>query len=113
MTTRGTPEPKTHTPGLWTAHDEEDATGALPCVLTDRVNAGGNFYVAQCNAFADARLIAAAPKLLATLEGLNHMGGDDRGGYCICPARDGSAPDARHSTSCADARAAIRQATED
>ena len=51
-----------HTPGPWTAHDD-DGTGTLPCVLSDKVNAGGNFYVAQCNVFEDARLIAAAPAM--------------------------------------------------
>ena len=56
-----------HTPGPWTAHDD-DGTGTLPCVLSDKTNAGGNFYVAQCNVFEDARLIAAAPELLSTLE---------------------------------------------
>ena len=55
-----------HTPGPWTAHDD-DRTGTLPCVLSDKVNAGGNFYVAQCNVFEDARLIAKAPKMLETL----------------------------------------------
>ena len=55
------------TPGPWTAHDD-DGTGTLPCVLSDKVNAGGNFYVAQCNVFEDARLIAAAPDLLAACE---------------------------------------------
>ena len=52
-----------HTPGPWTAHDD-DGTGTLPCVLSDKVNVGGNFYVAQCNSFDDACLIAAAPDLL-------------------------------------------------
>ena len=52
-----------HTPGPWTAHDD-DGTETLPCVLSDKVNAGGNFYVVQCNVFDDARLIAAAPDLL-------------------------------------------------
>jgi hypothetical protein len=52
-----------HTPGPWTAHDD-DGTGTLPCVLSDKVNAGGNFYVAQCNVFEDAQLIAAAPDLM-------------------------------------------------
>jgi hypothetical protein len=51
------------TPGPWEAHDD-DGTGTLPCVLSDKVNAGGNFYVAQCNVFEDARLIASAPDLL-------------------------------------------------
>lgn len=54
-----------HTPGPWQAHDN-DGTGTLPCVLSEKVNCGGNFYVAQCpnGNFADARLIAAAPELL-------------------------------------------------
>ena len=55
------------TPGPWEARDD-DGTGTLPCVLSDKVNAGGNFYVAQCNVFEDARLIAAAPELLEVLE---------------------------------------------
>jgi hypothetical protein len=58
-----------HTPGPWKAHDD-DGTGTLPCVLSDKVNAGGNFYVAQCNVFADAQLIAAAPELLEALKTL-------------------------------------------
>lgn len=71
---------------------------------------------------ANAELIAAAPErdrlkeinaeLLKALEGLNHMGGDERGGYCICPVNDGSASPARHSTACRDARAAINKATQ-
>jgi hypothetical protein len=48
--------------------------------------------------------------MLYALVGMNHMGGDDRGGYCICPLHDGSAPDEKHATSCADARIAIRKA---
>ena len=51
-----------HTPGPWKAYDD-DGTGTLPCVLSGKVNAGGNFYVAQCNVFADARLIAKAPEM--------------------------------------------------
>jgi hypothetical protein len=58
-----------HTPGPWTAWDD-DGTGTLPCVLSDKVNAGGNFYVAQCNVYEDARLIAAAPDLLEALDGI-------------------------------------------
>lgn len=55
-----------HTPGPWTAHDD-DGTGTKPCVLSETVTAYGNFYVAVCNegTFANARLIAAAPDLLA------------------------------------------------
>ena len=58
-----------HTPGPWKAYDD-DGTGTLPCVLSDKVNAGGNFYVAQCNVFADARLIAAAPEMYEMLKTL-------------------------------------------
>lgn len=56
---------------------------------------------------ANARLIAAAPELFNVLKYMNHMGGDERGGYCICPLNNGSAPDKKHSTSCADARKVI------
>ena len=56
-------------------------------------------------------LIAAAPKLLKVLQAMNHMGGDVRGGYCICPLHDGSAPDEQHASVCADARAVIRKTT--
>ena len=62
-----TPATAQHTPGPWTAHDD-DGTGTLPCVLSERVNAGGNFYVAQCNVYADARLIALAPEMAAEIE---------------------------------------------
>lgn len=57
------------TPGPWDAHDD-DGTGTLPCVLSPSVNAGGNFYVAQCNSYADAALIAAAPDLLRQRDAL-------------------------------------------
>lgn len=56
-----------HTPGPWDAWDD-DGTGTLPCVLAKQVTAFGNFYVAQCNNFADARLTAAAPELLDMLK---------------------------------------------
>lgn len=58
-----------HSAAPWTAHDD-DGTGTLPCVLSDKVTSFGNFYIAQCNVYADARLIAAAPDLLAALEAL-------------------------------------------
>ena len=45
-----------HTQGQWTAHDD-DGTGTLPCVLADTVTAYGNFYVAKCNVFEDAKRI--------------------------------------------------------
>lgn len=49
-------------------------------------------------------------QLVDALRGLNQMGGDDRGGYCVCPEQDGSAPDNYHSTACVSARAALRLA---
>lgn len=58
-----------HTPGPLEAWDD-DGTGTLPCVLSKHVNAGGNFYTAQCNVYADAVLYAAAPDLLAVCEKL-------------------------------------------
>lgn len=39
---------------------------------------------------------------------INHMGGDERGGYCICPKNNGAAPDERHATVCAEAREIVR-----
>jgi len=59
------------------------------------------------DASADARLIVAAPVLYEALKYMNHMGGDERGGYCICPLRDGSAPDHKHASSCMAARQAL------
>ena len=52
-----------HTPGPWEAHKNE-GTGTLPCVLSNKVTRTGGFYVARCNNFGDAVLIAAAPELL-------------------------------------------------
>lgn len=51
----------------------------------------------------------AAPRMLELIASMNHMGGDESGGYCICPRQDGSAPDDEHSTGCADARALLRE----
>ena len=46
----------THTPAPWTAHDD-DGTGTLPCVLSDKVNAGGNFYVGRFTSIEIAETI--------------------------------------------------------
>jgi len=86
-----------HTPGPWAAHDD-DGTGTLPCVLSDKVNMSGNFYVAQCNVFADARLIASAPELLEALR-------------AIVTLTDGSQPK-DYPGALMVARAAIRKAEE-
>lgn len=69
-----------HTPGPWEAHDN-DGTVTLPCVLSEKTNCGGNFYVARCpnGNFADARLIAAAPELLEALRFCVKMLDDDGG----------------------------------
>ena len=60
--------------------------------------------------FKIKNLMKINAELLDVLIGMNHIAGDDPGGYCICPKNDGSASDERHSTSCADARKAIRNA---
>jgi len=67
--------------------------------------ANAGFIVDACN--QHDRLKAQVAILLEVLKEINHMGGDERGGYCICPLNDGSAPDHKHSSSCADARAVI------
>jgi len=55
--------------GKWTAWDD-DGTGTLPCVLSDKVTAYGNFYVAQCHNFPDARAIAEVPNLIEALHNM-------------------------------------------
>lgn len=109
----------THTPGPWQQHDLEycplEIFGDLEGPMENgRVRGTQVCEIIQSNCQeqdeANAKLIAAAPELLNALLYLNHMGGDDRGGYCICPKNDGIAPDAKHATSCADARKAIRKA---
>ena len=55
----------------------------------------------------------AYPRLVALVQMMNHMGGDERGGYCICPLNDGSAPDSRHASGCADARALLHDLGEE
>lgn len=99
-----------HTPGPWRikgtnyGYTNKDVLGPP--------HRDGGDYSPICTADneANARLIAAAPELLEALKGMNHMGGDERGGYCICPRQDGSAPDERHATICVDARKAIAKA---
>ena len=54
-------------------------------------------------------LHAKAEEMRELLASMNHMGGDERGGYCICPINDGSAPDVKHATICAEARALLAE----
>jgi hypothetical protein len=56
-----------HTAEPWDARDD-DGTGTVPCVLAKQVTAAGNFYVAQCNVFADAQRIVACVNALAGVE---------------------------------------------
>jgi len=58
---------------------------------------------------ADARLISAAPDLLAALQGLNYYGETGKG-FCCCPRQNWQDPDDLHSTACLDARKALRKA---
>jgi hypothetical protein len=60
----------------------------------------------------EAHAANAYPKLVTVLRTMNHMGGDERGGYCICPRNDGSAPDSKHSSGCAGVRALLRELGE-
>jgi hypothetical protein len=89
------------TPGPWKAegHTVRHADGTQIALV--------NAYRADQRGESNARLLAAAPSLLDALRNLNHMGGDERGGYCICPIHDGSAPDEKHATACSDARRAL------
>lgn len=92
-----------HTPGPW-----ESTTDGIELSITAK---NGNLLATLAKGDeANARLIAAAPELLEALKSMNCMGGDERGGYCICPRNDGSAPKEKHSTTCNDAREAIAKA---
>ena len=84
-----------HTPGPWT----------IKCI------GGQGFKIKEWNGSAkedsaNAQLIASAPELFDALKYMNHV--DD--GYCICPLGNGLADDAKHATSCTDARKAIAKA---
>lgn len=64
---KGTPGPWSYLPPLGEG---------LHAVLSDKVNEGGNFYVAQCNRAEDARLIAAAPAMREALREAEEIIGD-------------------------------------
>lgn len=74
----------------------------LPC--------GTECWRALCR-YIDSRPRSEDSRAMKVLEAMNHMGGDERGGYCICPLNDGSAPDHKHATICADARRALASTT--
>ncbi|KKN68469.1 hypothetical protein LCGC14_0451050 [marine sediment metagenome] len=95
-----------HTPGPWNV--KPDCSGNDPHVY--RIDDAKGQTVARDISPQDAPLLAAALDLFAALKYMNHMGGDDRGGYCICPLKDGSAPDHKHATVCKDARQAVAKA---
>lgn len=99
-----------HTPAPWTVYAV--TTGPEVGAIYVRGDGGSVAKITSVliTRDEDAHLIAAAPELLAALSGLNHRGGDDQGGYCICPRKNGNAPNAEHSTGCANARAAIAKA---
>lgn len=83
------------------------------CVYTTVTKPGGDQLVSVASRvenWADARVLSAAKDLFLAMKALNHMGGDERGGYCICPLNDGSAEDERHATCCAGARKALVKA---
>jgi hypothetical protein len=102
---------QTHTPGPWNRiqFDDEEFEVIVGPAGDERIcEMRGNEQAMMEN----ARLIAAAPDLFNALKYMNHMGGDERGGYCICPCKNGSAPDEKHSTGCVDARRAIARVEE-
>lgn len=99
----------TPTPGKWDV--ASDSYGNVrhskkACVFVSE----GPKIAAQIANWNDALLIAASKEMYLALMGMNHMGGDDRGGYCICPLNNGNAPHAKHSTGCQIARYALAKA---
>jgi hypothetical protein len=105
------------TPGKWS--HACDSYGKVrhskkACVFTVIKDNGKSERIATVAArisnFEDAKLMAAAKELYEALKWMNHV---TEGGYCICPLKDGMAPDTRHATSCADARRALRKAESD
>ncbi len=73
-----------------------------PCPKCEAARAASTASLGALND-AQARIV----DLETALRSLNNMGGDERGGYCICPLNDGSAPDAKHATACANVRRAL------
>lgn len=82
-----------------------------------RIVMGCEMLIAECcdptaDHYALKPVLGAGPEMLEVLQSMNHMGGDDRGGYCICPLQDGSAPEHKHASICSDARSAIAKAVQ-
>jgi len=97
-----------HTPGPWKGDGSYvyAPDGAIIAIVQNPGSRESDYPLV-----ANRDLIAAAPELLKALMVQNYMGGDEHGGYCICPRENGAAPDKEHATGCVMARAAIRKAT--
>lgn len=100
-----------HTPGPWVQADfgKHEWEVKVFGIEIGEDGFSGSFNVARAHRPADARLISAAPDLLAALQGLNYYG-EIGNGFCCCPRQNWQDDDGLHSTACADARRAIRKA---
>ena len=96
-----------HTPGLWRV-ERDDVRDVNLTIFNDldRIVADCDFG-GRTQAVANANLIAAAPDLLAALEGLNRGPSDD---WCICPHGFTPMGLKDHHFRCAAARAALVKA---
>lgn len=112
-----TPNKTQHTPGPWRVgsrgsyHQRHYIEIMADIPLRGRRH-GATMEMPVCEVGineADARLIAAAPELLAALHSTN-CDTDAEGYFCNCPLADGTRPDSDHATSCVDARHAIAKA---
>lgn len=99
-----------HTPGPWTVSEQE--TGRIYIASDDNLALAGMFFTAHPeSAREDARLMAAAPDLLAALEGLTAIVAEYRE-RVIKGEITGRLLEHDYAELAA-ARAAIRKATED
>jgi len=94
-----------HTPGPWTVEPRKCGFGFWVMTQDKAVCE----IMHDDKSEADARLISAAPDLLAALQGLNYYG-EIGNGFCCCPRQNWQDPDDLHSTACLDARKALRKA---
>lgn len=89
----------THTPGPWTAR-QWSCHAATTVTVDDPDCVTGKRTIADCESVADARLIAAAPELLAALQAIVKSLADQDDEGLI-----------EHAQPMIDARAAIAKAT--